>query len=73
MCTRLTHYDYMTVHHEIGHIYNYLFYKDKPFIFRQSANPAFTEALGDALALSAMTPTHLKKMGLLENISASKG
>lgn len=42
-------------------------YKDQPLLFRTGANPGFHEAVGDTIALSVSTPTHLQKIGLLEN------
>jgi len=40
-------------------------YKDEPLIFREGANSGFHEAVGDALALSIVTPGHFHRMGLL--------
>lgn len=45
-----------------GHIQYYILYKDQPLLFRSGANPGFHEAIGDVIALSASTPTHLKKV-----------
>nr|XP_034299426.1 uncharacterized protein LOC117680950 isoform X1 [Crassostrea gigas] len=68
MCTDVTMEDLITVHHEMGHIQYYLQYKDQPLIYRGGANPGFHEAIGDTMALSASTPQHLHKIGLLTNI-----
>lgn len=46
----------------MGHIQYYIQYKDQPIIFRDGANPGFHEAIGDVMALSVSTPTHLKKV-----------
>lgn len=46
----------------MGHIQYYILYKDQPTTFRVGANPAFHEAVGDLIALSVTTPTHLKKV-----------
>ena len=62
----MTQKDYYTIYHEMGHTYNQLFYWDQPYMFRETANPAFHEAVGDALSRSAMGPVHLQKIGLLE-------
>ena len=40
-------------------------YKDQPFLFRDSANDGFHEAIGDTIALS-VTPEYLVKIGLLK-------
>ncbi|KAK3605969.1 hypothetical protein CHS0354_019648 [Potamilus streckersoni] len=66
MCTDITMEDLITVHHEMGHIQYYLQYKGQPEVFRGGANPGFHEAIGDVMALSVSTPTHLHKIGLLE-------
>ncbi|KAF5284087.1 hypothetical protein FQA39_LY17136 [Lamprigera yunnana] len=67
MCTEVNHEDFITIHHEMGHIEYFILYKDQPEAFRDSANPGFHEAIGDAIALSVATPTHLQKIGLLDN------
>lgn len=65
MCTNVDMEDFVTVHHEMGHIQYYLQYKDQPISFRGGANPGFHEAIGDTIALSVATPQHLEKIGLL--------
>ena len=44
-----------------------------PFWFRRSPHGAFSEGIGDAIALATMSPTHLKRIGLLENYTSSRG
>jgi peptidyl-dipeptidase A len=66
-CLRDTSDDFITVHHELGHVYYYLAYRNQPFLFRSGANDGFHEAIGDAIALS-ITPEYLKKIGLIEKI-----
>jgi peptidyl-dipeptidase A len=65
MCIKINQEDLITVHHELGHNYYYLYYHDKPMLYQSGANDGFHEAIGDAIALS-MTPDYLKKVGLLE-------
>jgi peptidyl-dipeptidase A len=67
VCLHDTTDDFVTVHHELGHIYYYLAYRKQPFLFRNGANDGFHEAIGDAIALS-ITPEYLKKIGLVEKI-----
>ena len=38
-CTKLTQSDFITVHHEMGHIVYYMQYKNQPVIYREGANP----------------------------------
>jgi peptidyl-dipeptidase A len=65
MCIDPTEEDFTTIHHELGHNFYQRAYKDQPFIFRDSANQAFHEAIGDTIALS-VTPEYLVKIGLLD-------
>lgn len=37
-CTSVNFMDFITAHHEMGHIQYYLQYKDQPFIYRDGAN-----------------------------------
>ncbi|KAB0802038.1 hypothetical protein PPYR_04224 [Photinus pyralis] len=67
MCTKVNHEDFITIHHEMGHIQYFILYKDQPITFRDSANPGFHEAVGDTIALSVATPEHLHKIGLLKD------
>ena len=70
MCTEITGEDLVTVHHELGHNYYYLAYKDKPILFQNGANDGFHEAIGDAVALS-ITPDYLRTIGLLERMPSA--
>ena len=50
-CTVKNQDDFVTIHHEMGHIQYYQQYAHQPVIFRSGANPGFHEAIGDTLAL----------------------
>ena len=65
MCIKVDAEDFVTVHHELGHNYYQRAYREQPFLFRDSANDGFHEALGDAVALS-VTPGYLVELGLLD-------
>ena len=65
MCIDITAEDFSTIHHELGHNFYQRAYNTKPFLFRDSANDGFHEAVGDTIALS-ITPEYLVKLGLLE-------
>ncbi|MCB9732597.1 MAG: M2 family metallopeptidase [Deltaproteobacteria bacterium] len=65
MCIQGSTDDFLTAHHELGHIYYYLAYKDAPTLFQDGANDGFHEAIGDAMALS-VTPEYLVKVGLFD-------
>ncbi len=66
MCTQVNGDDFYTVHHELGHNYYQRAYKDQPFLFKNGANDGFHEAIGDFVGLSALTPTYLNQIGLLQ-------
>jgi peptidyl-dipeptidase A len=65
MCITPTAEDFTVIHHELGHIYYDLAYKNQPNLFRTGANDGFHEAIGDTIALS-ITPDYLKKVGLMD-------
>ncbi|MBS0492149.1 MULTISPECIES: M2 family metallopeptidase [unclassified Phenylobacterium] len=66
MCTKVDADDFYTVHHELGHNVYQRAYKDQPFLFKNGANDGFHEAIGDFVGLSALTPTYLQQIGLLD-------
>nr|CAD7586995.1 unnamed protein product [Timema genevievae] len=67
MCTHVNMKDFVTAHHEMGHIQYFLHYRHLPKAFRDGANPGFHEAVGEAIALSVSTPGHLQNLGLVQN------
>ncbi|KAI4458414.1 angiotensin-converting enzyme [Holotrichia oblita] len=69
MCTNINYEDFITIHHELGHIEYYLLYKDQPITLRTGANPGFHEAVGDTIALSVATPQHFKTIGLIDDVN----
>ncbi|MBV7255501.1 M2 family metallopeptidase [Pacificimonas sp. WHA3] len=72
MCTKVNADDFVTVHHELGHNYYQRAYKGQPFLYKNSANDGFHEAIGDMIALS-VTPDYLTQIDLLDeaNIPAA--
>jgi peptidyl-dipeptidase A len=65
MCIQITGEDFRTIHHELGHNFYQRAYNKQPFLFRDSANDGFHEAVGDTVALS-VTPAYLKQIGLID-------
>ncbi|XP_037369021.1 angiotensin-converting enzyme 2 [Talpa occidentalis] len=65
MCTKVTMDDFLTAHHEMGHIQYDMAYAKQPYLLRSGANEGFHEAVGEIMSLSAATPKHLKSLGLL--------
>lgn len=64
MCTRVNADDFVTAHHELGHNFYQRAYNQQPFLYLDSANDGFHEAIGDTIALS-VTPEYLVQIGLL--------
>ncbi|MBW3566761.1 MAG: M2 family metallopeptidase, partial [Proteobacteria bacterium] len=71
MCIEPTGEDFVTIHHELGHNYYYVYYHQLPVLFQDGANDGFHEAIGDTIEL-AMTPEYLQSQGLLENVSTDE-
>ena len=63
-CVEMTGDGFFTIHHELGHAYYDLAYRERPYLFRDGANAGFHEAIGDAITLS-VTPDYLVEAGLL--------
>lgn len=53
-----------TIHHEMGHIEYFMAYQDQPAVYRDGANSAFHEAIGDTISLSFRSSKHLQDIGL---------
>ena len=64
MCIEKNAEDFVTIHHELGHIFYYQAYNDLPSVYRSGANDGFHEAVGDLLALS-ITPDYLTQIGFV--------
>lgn len=67
MCIKVDEEDLITIHHELGHDYYFLYYNQLPILFQNGANDGFHEAIGDALALS-VTPSYLQKVKLADRV-----
>jgi peptidyl-dipeptidase A len=65
MCIDITSEDFHTIHHELGHNFYQRAYRAQPFLYRESANDGFHEAVGDTIGLS-VTPDYLVEIGLLD-------
>ncbi|NQD37618.1 M2 family metallopeptidase [Permianibacter sp. IMCC34836] len=65
MCIKMNGEDFVTIHHELGHNYYQRAYKNQPFLFMDSANDGFHEAIGDTIALG-ITPAYLKQIGMID-------
>jgi peptidyl-dipeptidase A len=65
MCIDITAEDFSTIHHELGHNFYQRAYNGQPYLFRDSANDGFHEAIGDTIALS-ITPEYLVRLGFFD-------
>ena len=70
MCIEKNEEDFITIHHELGHIFYYEAYNHLPTLFQGGANDGFHEAFGDLLTLS-ITPDYLNKIGFISIKEAS--
>lgn len=70
MCADVTGEDFVTVHHEEGHLYYDRAYNTLPLLMQTGANDGFHEAIGDAIALG-VTPEYLHTIGLLDTVASS--
>ena len=64
MCIQKNEEDFVTIHHELGHIFYYQAYNHLPTLFQGGANDGFHEAFGDLLTLS-ITPDYLNKINFI--------
>jgi peptidyl-dipeptidase A len=70
-CLTPTEDDLFTIHHELGHVYYYLAYIDRPPLFQGGAHDGFHEGIGDTINLS-MTPDYLRQVGLVPAVKQSR-
>ena len=71
MCIEKNEEDFITIHHELGHIFYYQAYNHLPTLFQGGANDGFHEAFGDLLTLS-ITPDYLKNIGFISEAEAEE-
>jgi peptidyl-dipeptidase A len=67
MCIQTNEEDFRTIHHELGHNFYQRAYNRLPFLYQDSANDGFHEAVGDTVALS-ITPEYLQQIGLIQQV-----
>jgi peptidyl-dipeptidase A len=65
MCIEKNADDFNTIHHELGHNFYQRSYNTLPYLYKNSANDGFHEAVGDTIALS-VTPAYLVKIGFID-------
>ncbi len=70
-CLSVKESNLIELYRKVGHIQYFLLYKNQPYMFRFAADPAFYEAIGDAMVL--FIPTHLRALGLIDELHDDKG
>ena len=70
MCIEKNEEDFVTIHHELGHIFYYQAYNHLPTLFQGGANDGFHEAFGDLLTLY-ITPDYLTQIDFISEKEAS--
>ncbi|XP_065336215.1 angiotensin-converting enzyme-like isoform X2 [Cloeon dipterum] len=71
MCASPTYADFVSAHHELAHVQYYMHYAAQPPLFREGANPAFHEAVGEMVTLTVTNPDHLQRLGLFAGNNSS--
>ena len=71
MCIEKNEEDFITIHHELGHIFYYQAYNHIPTVFQAGANDGFHEAFGDLLTLS-ITPDYLVDIDFISKEDAEE-
>ncbi|XP_073653173.1 angiotensin-converting enzyme-like protein Ace3 isoform X1 [Tursiops truncatus] len=66
-CTEVAIEDLLSIFHQMGYIQYFLQYKNLSVIFHTGANPAFEEAVGSVITLSASSHKHLLNRALLSH------
>ncbi|XP_038942571.1 angiotensin I converting enzyme (peptidyl-dipeptidase A) 3 isoform X2 [Rattus norvegicus] len=64
-CTEVTIGDLLSIFHQMGHIQYYLQCQNLSIIYQEGASPAFEEAVGSTITLSAFSHKYLLTRGLL--------
>ncbi|XP_055641071.1 angiotensin-converting enzyme-like isoform X2 [Toxorhynchites rutilus septentrionalis] len=73
-CTQVNLEDFVNAHHEMTHVHYYMQYASQPYLYREGPNPAFHEAVANAVSLCVGGPVHLQKLGLLNSpVTVSNG
>ncbi|KAI4458413.1 angiotensin-converting enzyme [Holotrichia oblita] len=72
ICSTNTRANFKTVHNMLSHVQSFMLYKDQPVVFRNAPTPALYDAVGGAIALSAITPQHLRALELIEEFDESE-
>ncbi|XP_005070292.1 angiotensin-converting enzyme-like protein Ace3 [Mesocricetus auratus] len=66
-CTEVTIEDLLSIFHQMGHIQYFLQFQNLSIIYQEGASPAFEEAVGSVITLSASSHKHLLNRGLLSH------
>lgn len=67
VCGCKNFYDFYVMIHEVGHIEQYMLAQKQPAAFR-AGNSVVQETVGDAVFLAMMTPMHLNRLRLIDDV-----
>lgn len=65
--------DLLSIFHQMGHIQYFLQFQNLSVIYQEGASPAFEEAVGSVITLSASSHKHLLSRGLLSQQHQDSG
>ncbi|KAF8784678.1 Angiotensin-converting enzyme like protein [Argiope bruennichi] len=64
VCAEVKEQSFLEAVHEMGHIQYFMAYHKLPMIYRNGANSAFHEAIGETMVYAAQSPKCLQKLNL---------
>lgn len=73
MCGEVKEQSFLEAVHEMGHIQYYMAYHKLPMIYRNGANSAFHEAIGETMVYVVQSPECLRLLNIMKSSEISRG
>lgn len=73
MCGEIKEQSFLEAVHEMGHIQYYMAYHKLPMIYRNGANSAFHEAVGETMVYAVQSPECLQLLNIGKQSKISRG
>lgn len=73
MCGEVKEQSFLEAVHELGHIEYYMHYSCLPMIYRNGANSAFHEAIGETMVYAVQSPQCLRLLNIVNSSEMSRG
>lgn len=73
MCGEVQEQSFTEAIHEMGHVQYYMAYHHLPMLYRNGANSAFHEAVGETMVYASLSPQCLELMKITESSDISRG